>query len=144
MTLTKNEVQARIAKMIPGGLLLEFMSYDHIVELMTVTQSAQYLSSDNVSVGISAQRSIPHLEKHRLIVALQAHVEAIDRIAGARPARRDQRGAAVGRYQRHHRVGGVRRLAIEIDPRIETAWRSANTGRIEVKNGTHNAEITQT
>ena len=24
--------------MIPGGLLLEFMSYDHIVELMTVTQ----------------------------------------------------------------------------------------------------------
>jgi hypothetical protein len=29
---------ARIAKMIPGGLLLEFMSYDHIVELMTATQ----------------------------------------------------------------------------------------------------------
>jgi hypothetical protein len=25
----------RIAKMIPGVLLLEFMSYDHIVELMT-------------------------------------------------------------------------------------------------------------
>ena len=38
MTLTKNEVQARIAMMIPGRLLLEFMSYDHIVELMTVTQ----------------------------------------------------------------------------------------------------------
>jgi hypothetical protein len=38
MSLTKNEVQARIAKMIPGGLLLEFMSYEHIVELMTVTQ----------------------------------------------------------------------------------------------------------
>lgn len=38
MTLTKEEVQARIAKMIPGGLLLEFMSYEHMVELMTVTQ----------------------------------------------------------------------------------------------------------
>lgn len=38
MTLTTDEVQARVAKMIPGGLLLEFMSYDHIVELMTVTQ----------------------------------------------------------------------------------------------------------
>ena len=38
MTLTKNEVQARIAKMIPGGLLLQFMSYDHIVDVMTVTQ----------------------------------------------------------------------------------------------------------
>ena len=38
MTLTTDEVQARIAWMIPGGLLLEFMSYDHIVELMTVTQ----------------------------------------------------------------------------------------------------------
>jgi hypothetical protein len=38
MSLTKNEVQARIAKMISGGLLLEFMSYEHIVELMTVTQ----------------------------------------------------------------------------------------------------------
>jgi hypothetical protein len=38
MTMTKDEVQARIAKMIPGGLLLEFMSYEHIVELMTVTQ----------------------------------------------------------------------------------------------------------
>lgn len=38
MTMTKEEVQARIAKMIPGGLLLEFMSHDHIVELMTVTQ----------------------------------------------------------------------------------------------------------
>jgi hypothetical protein len=35
MTLTKDEVQARIANMIPGGLLLEFMSYDHIVEPMT-------------------------------------------------------------------------------------------------------------
>ena len=34
----KDGVQARIAKMIPGGLLLEFMSYDHIVELMTVSQ----------------------------------------------------------------------------------------------------------
>jgi hypothetical protein len=38
MTMTKDEVHARIAKMIPGGLLLKFMSYDHIVELMTVTQ----------------------------------------------------------------------------------------------------------
>ena len=38
MTMTKNEVHARIAKMIPGGLLLKFMSYDHIVELMTVIQ----------------------------------------------------------------------------------------------------------
>jgi hypothetical protein len=38
MTTTTDEVHARIAKMIPGGLLLEFMSYDHIVELMTVTQ----------------------------------------------------------------------------------------------------------
>jgi hypothetical protein len=38
MRLTKDEVQARIVKMIPGGLLLEFMSYDHMVELMTVTQ----------------------------------------------------------------------------------------------------------
>lgn len=38
MTLTKEEVQARIARMIPGGLLLEFMSYEHMVELMTVTQ----------------------------------------------------------------------------------------------------------
>jgi hypothetical protein len=38
MTMTNDEVHARIAKMIPGGLLLEFMSYDHIVELMTVTQ----------------------------------------------------------------------------------------------------------
>ena len=38
MTMTKDDVQARIAKMIPGGLLLEFMSYNGIVELMTVTQ----------------------------------------------------------------------------------------------------------
>jgi hypothetical protein len=38
MTLPRDEVESRIAKMIPGGLLLEFMSYDHIVELMTVTQ----------------------------------------------------------------------------------------------------------
>ena len=38
MTMTKDEVHARIAKMIPGGLLLKFTSYDHIVELMTVTQ----------------------------------------------------------------------------------------------------------
>ena len=38
MTMTRDEVQTRIAKMIPGGLLLEFISYEHIVELMTVTQ----------------------------------------------------------------------------------------------------------
>ena len=38
MTMTKDEAHARIAKMIPGGLLSEFMSYDHIVELMIVTQ----------------------------------------------------------------------------------------------------------
>ena len=38
MTMTRDEVHARIAKMIPGGLLLEFTSYNHSVELMTVTQ----------------------------------------------------------------------------------------------------------
>ena len=38
MTMTRDDVQARIAKMIPGDLLLEFMSYNGIVELMTVTQ----------------------------------------------------------------------------------------------------------
>ena len=38
MTMTKDDVQARIAKVIPGGLLLEFMSYNGIVELMTVTK----------------------------------------------------------------------------------------------------------
>jgi hypothetical protein len=31
-----DEVQACIAKLTSGGLLLEFMSYEHIVELMTV------------------------------------------------------------------------------------------------------------
>lgn len=44
MTLTKEDVQARIAKMITGGLVLEFMSYHHFVELMTVTQAITCLN----------------------------------------------------------------------------------------------------
>jgi hypothetical protein len=49
MTLTRDEVQARIAKMIPGGLLLEFMSYEHIVKLMTVTSLSQTFASTRSS-----------------------------------------------------------------------------------------------
>ena len=48
MTTTTDEVHARIAKMIPGGLLLEFMSYDHIVELMTVTQAITNLCLNEI------------------------------------------------------------------------------------------------
>ena len=45
MTMTKDDVQARIAKMIPGGLLLEFMSYNGIVELLTVAKISPTFAS---------------------------------------------------------------------------------------------------
>jgi hypothetical protein len=46
-----------------------------------------------------------HVEKHRLAVTLQPNVEAIDRAAVARLARRDQRAAPIRRHQRQHRIG---------------------------------------
>ena len=65
-------------------------------------------SSPAMTAGVhSSARS--HVEKHRLVVALQADVEMIDRVARARLARRDQRGAAIGRHQRQHRIGGIGR-----------------------------------
>jgi hypothetical protein len=43
------------------------------------------------SPGMTKKRNASHVEKHRLVVALQADVETIDRAAVARLTRRDQR-----------------------------------------------------
>src|ERR1700682_2026680 len=59
-----------------------------------------------------------HLEEHRLVVALQADIETIDRVAGPRLARRDQRGAALDRHQRQHGIGSVGRIAVALEPRL--------------------------
>src|SRR2546430_13059938 len=59
-----------------------------------------------------------HVEEYGLFVALQVDIETIDRVAAARLARRDQRGAAVGRHQSEHGIGRIGGLAVEIDPRI--------------------------
>src|SRR5260370_39690194 len=59
-----------------------------------------------------------HVEKHRLVVALQADVETIHRVAIARLARRNQRAAALRGHQRHHGGGGAISLALEINPGI--------------------------
>src|SRR5258708_3566950 len=56
-----------------------------------------------------------NLEKHRLVVTLQMDVEAIDGGAVALLAFGDQGGAAIRRDQRHHGVGGIGGLAVEID-----------------------------
>jgi len=64
------------------------------------------------------RRPCLHVEEHRLFVALQMDVEAIDRVTVARLPRRDQRRATVGRHQRQHGIGGVGSLAVEINPRL--------------------------
>src|SRR5689334_10509944 len=71
--------------------------------------------------GGTSSRARPHshVEKYRLVVALQADVETIDRVAVARLALRDQRSAALGRHQGEHGVGGVGSLAAEINPCVE-------------------------
>ena len=56
-----------------------------------------------------------HVEKHRLVVALQVDVEPIDRVTGTGLTDRDQGAAAIGGHQRQDRVGGVGRLAVEIN-----------------------------
>src|SRR5260221_2792257 len=70
-----------------------------------------------------------HVEKHRLVVALQANIKTIDRVAVARLARCDQRIAPVYRHQRQHRVGGIGRLTTQIDPRIEMQQHAAREHR---------------
>src|ERR1044072_7204009 len=45
-----------------------------------------------------------NVEEHRLVVARQVDIETIHRAAVALAARRDQRGAAVGRHQRQYRI----------------------------------------
>src|SRR4051794_12534546 len=67
-----------------------------------------------------------HVEKHRLVVALQADVEAVD---AARSAPGDQGAAAVGRHQRQHRVGGIGRFILEIDPGVVLQQHAAGEHR---------------
>ena len=49
------------------------------------------------SPGMTKKEPSSNIEKHRLVVALQADVEAVDGAAIARLARRDQGGAAIER-----------------------------------------------
>src|SRR6202049_3289428 len=72
---------------------------------------------------------ISNLEKHRLVVALQVDVEAIDGRAVALLAPGDQGGAAIGRDQRHYGVSGVGGLAVEIDPRVVMQQHAAREHR---------------
>src|SRR6195256_5161872 len=75
------------------------------------------------------EREISNVEKHGFVVALQADVETIDRVAVARLARRDQRAAAIGGYERYHGIGGVGGLAVEINPRIIVQQHAARENR---------------
>src|SRR5260370_24880362 len=68
--------------------------------------------------GERLRKKISNIEKHRLVVALQADVETIDRAAIAGLAPSDQRGAALSGHQRNHGVRGIGRLAVDIKPRI--------------------------
>src|SRR6266436_10200104 len=56
------------------------------------------------------RRTNSHVEKHRLVVALQVDVETIDCVAGARLAHRDQRAAPLGRHHFAITIGEAREL----------------------------------
>ena len=70
-----------------------------------------------------------YLEEHRLVVALQVNVEAIDCVAIAICLLGDQRGAAIDRHQRQHGIGRIGGFAAEIDPRIEMQQHAAREHR---------------
>ena len=70
------------------------------------------------------RRTPSGVEEHRLVGALQADVEAVEAGLG-RIGLGHQRVAAVGRHQRQDRVGGVGRIAGEVDAREQPLQQAA-------------------
>src|SRR5260370_10999020 len=68
--------------------------------------------------GERVRKKISNIEKHRLVVALQADFETIDRAAIAGLAPSDQRHAALSAHHRNHMVGSIGLLTLEINPQI--------------------------
>src|ERR1700744_2999571 len=97
-----------------------------ITSSMAAAQTADRANLHRIkSVPAPVQIIRLDVEKHRLVVALQADVELIDGIAAAGLARRNQRGAAVGRHQCQNWVRRIAGLAVKIDARVEMQQHAA-------------------